>query len=83
MVTKKTPAHKRIKRAETGRDDWKIKATERREEIEKLRRELESKDVLMSEMSNRNQELETVIIKCSKQISDQDKLIESLKKKSK
>ncbi len=40
MATEKTPAHKRIKRAEIGRNDWKLKATERREEIVKLQKEL-------------------------------------------
>ena len=44
MATEKTPAHKRIKRAEIGRNDWKLKATERREEIVKLQKELESKE---------------------------------------
>ncbi len=43
MATDRTPGHKRIKRAETGRDDWKMKATLRREENEKLTHELESK----------------------------------------
>jgi hypothetical protein len=40
MATKKTPAHKRISRAETGREEWKLKAIERREEIEKLKKNL-------------------------------------------
>ncbi len=37
MATKRTPAHKRISRAEAGRDEWKLKAVERREEIENSR----------------------------------------------
>lgn len=42
MATKKTPAHKRISRAEAGREEWKLKAVERREEIDKLKKELEA-----------------------------------------
>ena len=33
MATEKTPAHKRIRRAEQGRDEWKIKAQLRREYV--------------------------------------------------
>jgi hypothetical protein len=50
MATEKTPAHKRIRRAEQGREEWKIKAQLRREEKEKLNRELQSKEALISEL---------------------------------
>lgn len=44
MVTDRTPPHKRIARAEKGRDDWKTKAITRREEAEKLKLDLELKE---------------------------------------
>lgn len=40
METKRTPAHKRIVRAEAGREEWKVKAVKRREEIQKLNQEI-------------------------------------------
>ena len=83
MATDKTPPHKRIKRAEVGRDDWKIKATERREEIEKLKKELMSKEAALLQMMGQNQELKTALIKSDKQIQEQNKLIDTFKKKSK
>jgi septal ring factor EnvC (AmiA/AmiB activator) len=82
MATDKTPKNKRIKRAETGRDDWKQKATLRREEIEKLKRELESQETILSKTINENHELENKLTVASKRISEQEKLIENLKKKS-
>lgn len=83
MATEKTPAYKRIQRAETGRDDWKMKALERREEVEKLKRELISKEKLLAEIINRNQELVINLKLSNEKINEQDKLIESLKKNSK
>ncbi len=83
MATEKTPAHKRIRRAETGRDDWKIKATERRVENEKLKKDLESKNATLSEMTNQILELKATLDTCSKQIREQDKLIDAFKKKPK
>jgi septal ring factor EnvC (AmiA/AmiB activator) len=50
MATEKTPAHKRIRQAEQGREEWKIKAQLRREEKEKLNRELQSTEALISEL---------------------------------
>lgn len=81
MATNKTPAHKRIKRAEIGRDDWKIKAMERREENEKLKQELQSKDRTLSALIDRNRELEDNLKTFNKRVLEQDKLIENLKKK--
>ena len=83
MATDKTPTHKRIQRAETGRDDWKLKATLRREENEKLKRELESKEAALAKMISQSHGLEDQLIASNKKIAEQDKLIESLKKKSK
>lgn len=82
MATDKTPTHKRISRAETGRDNWKQKATLRREENEKLKHELESKETLLLKTINQNCELENQLLAASKMIAEQDKMIESLKKKS-
>ena len=44
MATERTPPHKRIARAEQGRDDWKIKAIQRRAEIVRLKFALESRN---------------------------------------
>ena len=82
MATDKTPAHKRIQRAEAGRDDWKWKATLRREEIEKLKRELQSKEASLAETIKRNRELEDELIASTKKISEQNKMIDNLKKKA-
>jgi predicted RNase H-like nuclease (RuvC/YqgF family) len=42
MATGKTPAHKRISRAENSAAEWKMKAIERREIAEALRAQLET-----------------------------------------
>lgn len=83
MATEKTPAHKRIRRAEQGRDEWKIKAQLRREEKEKLKRELESKEAFIIELIEKNQAAKDQIVSYQKKINEQDKLIEKLKKNSK
>lgn len=57
MASEKTPAHKRISRAEKSRDDWKNKAQLRREENEKLKRDLESKVIQSDELKIENQSL--------------------------
>ena len=54
MATEKTPDHKRIRRAEQGRDDWKIKAQMRREEKDKLKRDLMIKEAHISELVKEN-----------------------------
>ena len=81
MATEKTPAHKRIRRAEQGRDEWKIKAQLRREEKEKLKRELQSKEAHISELIEENQTAKDQLVLLNKKIKEQDKLIEKLKKK--
>ncbi len=55
MATDKTPQYKRIQRAEQGRDQWKNKAQLRREESQKLRRDLESKATRLSELAEETQ----------------------------
>jgi predicted nuclease with TOPRIM domain len=42
MATEKTPDYKRIARAEQSALDWKTKATQRREENERLKERLET-----------------------------------------
>lgn len=80
MATDKTPAHKRITRAEQGRDEWKIKAQLRREENEKLKRDLESKTERVSELLEENQTTQNQLVLLQKKIKEQEKLIENLKK---
>ena len=82
MATDRTPKHKRIKRAETGRDVWKLKAIERREENEKLKYELKSKEDLLLKAQNQIQKLESKLSFEKEKISEQNLLIENLKKKS-
>ena len=43
MVTDRTPPHKRIARAEKAREEWKVKATKRREENQLLKANLAEK----------------------------------------
>lgn len=83
MATEKTPAHKRIRRAEQGRNEWKIKAQLRREEKEKLQRDLQLKEVLISKLTEENQTVKDQIVLFQKKLKEQDKLIEKLKKNSK
>ena len=82
MANDRTPKHKRIKREETGRDDWKLKAIERREENEKLRKELQSKENILLETQNQIQDLEAKLILQREKISEQDTMIANFKKKS-
>jgi hypothetical protein len=81
MATDKTPVHKRITRAEQGRDDWKIKAQLRREENEKLKRDLESREIHISELIDKNEASQNQLVLLQKKIKEQEKLIDKLKKK--
>lgn len=81
MATDKTPVHKRIKRAEDGRNQWRNKAQLRREENEKLRRELVIKTNQLSELVNENHKVKDQVAAFQKQLNAQEKLIENLKKK--
>jgi hypothetical protein len=83
MATEKTPAYKRIRRAEQGREEWKIKAQLRREEKEKLNRELQSKEAFISELIDEIQATKDELVLFQKKNKEQDKLIEKLKKNSK
>jgi hypothetical protein len=64
MATEKTPAHKRIRRAEQGREERKIKAQLRREEKEKLNGELQSKEALISELIDEIQATKPLVQIC-------------------
>lgn len=81
MATDKTPDHKRIKRAEEGRNAWKIKALERREENEKLRLEINEKTERLDSLSDQNSRLEKELSEASKRIAKLEKEAESVKKK--
>ena len=73
MATDKTPTHKRISRAEAGRDEWKMKAIERREENEQLKSQV-------TNLEKENKEIENMLETANKTIIEQEKLIKNLKK---
>lgn len=81
MATNKTPTHKRIKRAEEGRDDWKTKALARREENEKLKAELNDKTERFESLSEHNDRLKKELQEANKKIAKLEKETEVLKKK--
>jgi septal ring factor EnvC (AmiA/AmiB activator) len=70
MATEKTPAYKRIRRAEQGREEWKIKAQLRREEKEKLNRELQSKEAFISELIDEIQATKDELVLFQKKIKN-------------
>lgn len=81
MVTEKTPDHKRIKRAEEGREEWKMKALSRREEIEKLKLELYNKIENSAKLHNQNNDLKKELNEADKRIAKLEKEVEGFKKK--
>ncbi len=82
MATDKTPDHKRIKRAEEGRDEWKIKALSRREENEKLKSELNSTTERLDSLSDQNSRLKNELDEANKRIAKLEKEAEVFKKKA-
>ncbi len=82
MVTDKTPPHKRIARAEKGREEWRTKAIARREEAEKLKLDLELKDTRLHHANEQLKQLKEQLAIAEHQINDQQKMIENLKKNS-
>lgn len=82
MVTEKTPPHKRIARAEKGREEWKAKAVERREENQRLNKENKMKDLRIRELKEEISDLKTMLNVANDKISRRDDKIEKLKKKS-
>lgn len=81
MATEKTPTYKRIQRAETGRDDWKMKAMLRREEIEKLKLDIKSYDVKLKDLTDQNEARKQKLIEAENEMVRMKKEIENLKKK--
>lgn len=81
MATDRTPDHKRIKRAEGGRDHWKVKAISRREENEKLKLELNKKTEYLDSLCDQNSKLKKELDEASKRITKLEKETEAFKKK--
>ncbi len=81
MATEKTPTHKRIKRAESGREDWKVKALERRDENQRLKSILKSKEDHLTELSALNKEHQAKLNEAEKKITKLENEIDNLKKK--
>ena len=82
MVTNKTPPHKRIARAEKGREEWKRKAIDRREEAEKLKLDLELKETRLHFANEQLKAFKDKLAATELQIADQQKTINGLKKNS-
>jgi len=78
MATEKTPPHKRIVRAEEGREGWKAKALERREEVQRLTLELARKDerisTLSTELKEQKKQFTSLENKLSKTLAEADLL---------
>lgn len=53
MATDKTPPERRIERAEKSAAEWKLKAIERREEIERLNLRMKGIEEKVSELINK------------------------------
>jgi chromosome segregation ATPase len=81
MATDRTPDHKRIKRAEEGREEWKMKALSRRQENEKLKSELDQKAIRLNNLSEQNNELKKKLNEADKRVAKLEKEMEDLKKK--
>lgn len=82
MVTDRTPPHKRIARAEKGRDEWKTKAITRREEAEKLQLDLELKETRLHYNNEQLKLLKEQLAAAKTLIAEQQQTIENLKKNS-
>jgi hypothetical protein len=80
MATERTPTYKRVKRAEEGRDDWKLKATLRREENEKLTKKLIVKEEQFEVLASENNENLEKLNTAHKRIAQLEKQVELLKK---
>ena len=58
MVTDRTPPHKRIARAEKSAGEWKMKAIERREEVERL-------NLIVNELASKCEKLNEFAANCN------------------
>lgn len=77
MATEKTPPHKRIERAEKSAVEWKMKAIERREEAEQLKRQLDHANERLETHNKELNELKTGYINTQKQLQDLTNKLES------
>jgi hypothetical protein len=82
MATDKTPVHKRIQRAENSAATWKQKATDRREENERLQERLEGLEkkflqfhILLTEANNRANALEKQVESLSENLEEANQII--------
>jgi hypothetical protein len=82
MATDKTPDHKRIKRAEEGRDEWKMKAIARREENEKLKLELNEKETYLTSLREANKKIKKELYEATEKATKFEMEIKLLKKKA-
>jgi septal ring factor EnvC (AmiA/AmiB activator) len=82
MATERTPDHKRIKRAEEGRDQWKVKALSRREENEKLKSALNKKTEDLDHLFEQNEKLKKGLNEAERRIAKLEKESELFKKKA-
>ena len=81
MATERTPQYKRVKRAEEGRDSWKIKAFERREEVQKLALELARKEERLAKQAAEIKELKKTVASSDNEIAKlKDEIVEFKKK---
>lgn len=80
MATERTPAHKRIARAEQGRGDWKIKAMQRRAEAMRLKFALESRDAQVAAQQELIQDLRQQLADSNKVVSNLIREVDALKK---
>lgn len=76
-----TPLHKRVKRAEKSRDEWKVKAIERREESEKFRKIIQNKDEEIQILKNTIQQLNSDLKQKNAKVKEFSRSIDDLKKK--
>jgi septal ring factor EnvC (AmiA/AmiB activator) len=91
MATDRTPPHKRIARAEQSAVEWKMKATERREENERLKstiNDLQAKVELLTEQNKKcddlGKQVESLmgeLKKTHEKMVEQQNMIDDLKKK--
>lgn len=56
-----TPAYKRVARAEKGREEWKVKALQRREEAEALKRSRARQSMYIRELEQENARLQEIV----------------------
>jgi hypothetical protein len=92
MVSDKTPLYKRTERAENSVIEWKMKAIERREEIERLNLKIKDMEVkitqseefldLLKEQKKQMTSLGSELEKARLMIAKQQSEIEELKKKA-